>query len=73
MWSDKRDENIHIGTSAQAVQELYPEIVKGDKNGNLTVDYSKLSVIALRAIDVLNEERKQMKADIAEIKTKLGL
>lgn len=73
MWSDKRDENIHIGTSAQAVQELYPEIVKRDKNGNLTVDYSKLSVIALRAIDVLNEERKQMKADIAEIKTKLGL
>ena len=73
MWSDKRDENIHIGTSAQAVQELYPEIVKRDKNGNLTVDYSKLSVIALRAIDVLNEERKQMKADIAEIKNKLGL
>ena len=73
MWSDKRDENIHIGTSAQAVQELYPEIVKRDKNGNLMVDYSKLSVIALKAIDVLNEERKQMKADIAEIKNKLGL
>ena len=73
MWSDKRDENIHLGTSAQAVQELYPEIVRKDKNGNLTVDYSKLSIIALRAIDVLNEERKQMKADIAEIKNKLGL
>ena len=73
MWLDKRDENVHLGTSAQAVQELYPEIVRKDKNGNLTVDYSKLSVIALRAIDVLNEERKQMKADIAEIKNKLGL
>ena len=73
LWQDGRDEDIHLGTSAQAVQDLYPELVKGDKKGNLTVDYAKLSIIALKAIDILNEERKQMKNDIAEIKTKLGL
>ena len=73
LWQDGRDEDIHMGTSAQAVQELYPELVKADKKGNLTVDYAKLSIIALKAIDILNEERKQMKNDIAEIKTKLGL
>ena len=73
MWRDNRDENIHIGTSAQAVEELYPELVKRDKKGDLTVDYSKLSIIALKAIDMLNEERKQMKEDIAAIKSKLGL
>ena len=73
MWKDNRDENIHIGTSAQAVEELYPELVRRDKKGDLTVDYSKLSIIALKAIDMLNEERKQMKEDIAAIKSKLGL
>lgn len=73
MWRDNRDDNIHMGTSAQAVEELYPELVKRDKKGDLTVDYSKLSIIALKAIDMLNEERKQMKEDIAEIKSKLGL
>ena len=73
LWQDGRDEDIHLGTSAQAVQDLYPELVKADKKGNLTVDYAKLSIIALKAIDILNEERKQMKNDIAEIKTKLGL
>ena len=72
-WNDDKKQNKEIGTSAQKVRELFPEIVFENENGKLSVDYSKLSVIALKAIDMLNEERKEMKKDIEAIKTKLGL
>ena len=72
-WKDDENSQLNIGTSAQAVKELYPELVSEDKYGKLMVDYAKLSVIALKAIDALNEERKKMKEDIEMIKTKLGL
>ena len=72
-WVDERKDNgLQIGTSAQVLKEMYPELVKVGKNGTLTVDYSKLSILALKAIDVLNEERKEMKKDIEMIKQKLG-
>lgn len=72
-WKERENEGLNIGTSAQAVKELYPELVQEDANGILTVDYSKLSIIALKAIDVLNDEMKKMKEDIDIIKKKLDL
>lgn len=72
-WIDRQDEGLQMGTSAQEVQKIYPEIVQEGKDGKLVVDYTKLSVIALKAIDILNMERKQMKSDIDRIKEKLGL
>ena len=59
-WKDSDDKNIHIGTSAQAVQEIYPEIVSENENGTLSVDYAKLSVVALKGIDVLNDKIKSL-------------
>lgn len=46
---------VHIGTSAQKLQKLFPEIVTENTLGILQVDYSKLSVVALAAIDALYE------------------
>lgn len=72
-WKDDENNQLNIGTSAQAVKELYPELVSENVNGKLMVDYAKLSVIALKAVDVLNDKMKGMTSDIEIIKKKLGL
>ena len=59
-WKDSDDKNLHIGTSAQAVQEIYPELVSEDENGTLSVAYDKLSIVALKGIDVLNDKVKSL-------------
>ena len=70
---DGEDGKLHIGTSAQAVRELYPELVSEEESGKLSVDYSKLSMIALKGLDKLYEEMNKMKSDLDLIKEKLGL
>lgn len=50
------DKNTHIGVSAQELQALYPELVIEDSEGFLQVEYDKLSVIALKAVDVLYQK-----------------
>ena len=39
----------------------------------LCVDYSKLSIVALKAIDVLHEENEKLRAELDAIKKHLGL
>lgn len=60
-WKDGDNENLQIGTSAQAVQEIYPELVSEDENGTLSVAYDKLSVVALAAIDKIYTEIKTLR------------
>lgn len=50
-----------IGTSAQAVEKIYPELVSVDERGRKSVDYAKLSIIALAAVDKLNSELEKLK------------
>ena len=71
----KHDNNKekHIGVSAQDIEKLYPEITNINSEGYLTVDYSKLSVIALKAIDVLSEENKILKTKLTDLEKRLEL
>jgi ubiquinone biosynthesis protein UbiJ len=60
-WKDDESNTQHIGVSAQEVQELYPELVNViDEEGHLSVSYDKLSVVALKGIDVLNDKIKSL-------------
>ena len=66
-------DNLQIGVSAQEIQSLYPEIVSENENGNLTVAYDKLSVIALAAVDQLSTELNTLKDELQQIKAHLNL
>ena len=64
-WKDNPGK-MQIGTSAQAVQKLYPEIVNYD--GTYTLSYDKLSIIALAAIDKLHKRVKELEEQLRELK-----
>ena len=55
-WKSDNTNKLHLGTSAQELQKLYPELVEADDNGFLQVSYEKLSIIALSAIDALYQQ-----------------
>lgn len=48
-----------IGVIAQEIKEICPQIVSEDKNGMLSVDYSKLSILALYCIKDLYGKLKK--------------
>ena len=66
IWRN-RETPINIGTSAQKVQKVYPELVM-ESEGHLSVDYAKLSIVALKAIDILNERIEKLEEEIKELK-----
>lgn len=70
-WKSDENKVLRIGTSAQAVQELYPELVS-DTDGELTVDYAKLSVIALAGIDKLNNRLKSLEERLEKLEKLLN-
>ena len=74
-WKDieNRSSAKELGTSAQKLMEVYPEIVTTDNNGNLGVSYERLSIIALAAIDKLYEENKQLKERLEKIEKLLNI
>ena len=62
-----KPENPQIGVSAQEIQKLYPEVVIETSDGHLNVDYAKLSVVALAAIDQLNDKVKSLEDRLARL------
>ena len=71
-WKEDETEKVHIGTSAQKVKELYPELVGGTEDC-YNVDYAKLSIVALKAVDKLYDENQKLKEELDMIKKHLGL
>ena len=67
-WKDDETKKKEIGLIAQEVQQYFPELVSEDKDGYLTLDYSKLTVILLVVIHDLTQ--KVSKIDTLEEKIK---
>ena len=72
-WKNDPASKMNIGTSAQELQEVYPEIVDTNENGILAVAYDKLSIIALAAIDELKKENDGLRNEIKELRTRLEI
>jgi hypothetical protein len=62
---------MNIGTSAQKVKEVYPELVSNGDDGTLGVCYEKLSVVALAAVDKLHEENEELKKKYEDLENRL--
>ena len=67
-WKGQNTNQLCIGTSAQAIQKLYPELVSKDSSGQMSVAYDKLSVIALKGIDELYQLILQLKKENEDLK-----
>ena len=69
-WNDDAQQNMQIGTSAQKLYEQFPEVISIDENGYMNVAYDRLSILALAAIDKLNDEIKALKETINQLSEK---
>ena len=65
-WKNSND-NTQIGTSAQELEKLYPELVTITEDGYLNVAYDKLSIIALAGIDKLNEKINSLESRLEKL------
>jgi hypothetical protein len=72
-------EGTQIGFSAQEIQKYFPELVTTDANGYLALDYSKLSVVLLKAvkeqqkmIDTEKLRNDELEKQIRDINLKLA-
>ena len=52
-WNNDEDKKRQMGTYAQDLEEVYPELVTKDKDGIRAVAYDRLGVVALAGIDKL--------------------
>lgn len=75
-WKDDESKEKHIGTIAQDVEKLFPELVTENSEGYKSVSYDALSVVALAAIDKLQEKYdtkiKKLEAKIKKLEKQLN-
>ena len=70
-WNDDDNKKRQLGTYAQDVEEVYPEIVTKDDNGIRGVAYDRMGVIALAGIDKLYELVQQLQATNKELEKRI--
>ena len=58
-FNNDQSKKEEIGVIAQEIREVCPQIVSEDENGMLSVDYSKLSILALYCIKDLYRKLKK--------------
>ena len=70
-WKEEgRDSAQQIGLLAQEVQKIYPQLVKEDSNGTLSVNYSGMVPVLLEAIKEQQKQIDEMKKAIQLLQEK---
>lgn len=67
-WKDKENDSIHLGSIAQDVERIIPEVVNIDNEGYKSLDYATLGAIGVIS---LAREIVELKKEINELKSKL--
>ncbi len=67
-WKDKENDSIHLGSIAQDVERIIPEVVNIDNKGYKSLDYATLGAIGVIS---LAREIVKLKKEIKELKSKL--
>lgn len=65
-----KDNKRQIGFIAQDVQEIYPELVSGDINGYLSLNYQQLTAVLSTQINNLYSIIDELKLEISRLKNK---
>lgn len=68
-WNSDENKVLDIGVTAQSLEPLFPELVT-ETDGIKAVSYSKLSVVALAAIDKLYKRVKELEDEVEKLKSK---
>jgi Chaperone of endosialidase/Head domain of trimeric autotransporter adhesin len=67
-WKDdKRDQNMQIGLLAQEIQKVYPELVRQDDKGMLSVNYLGLVPVLLEGIKAQQDEIEILKTRLEKL------
>ena len=69
----KKDEEelasrIHFGLSAQELQEIYPNLVLEEPDGQLAVNYIEMVPLLIRSIQILKQELDELKSESGNLK-----
>lgn len=74
-WKDRRDNTIHIGSSAQAVEQVIPQLVTENSTGFKSLNYSILGTVAgitaCKELVTQKSELQQLKEKVKQLEDKL--
>lgn len=73
-WKNSQDTNIHVGSIAQDVEKILPEVVETGEDGYKSIDYGLLGtvsgVMAIKKISKLLEKIESLEREIEILKNK---
>lgn len=74
-WTDRDDDSIRIGSSAQSVMSIIPELVSYDDNTDFySLDYATLGAVAgisaCKEVEILKQKIKELEQEIIILKSK---
>ncbi len=74
-WTDRDDNSVRIGSSAQSVMSIIPELVSYDNNTDFySLDYATLGAVAgisaCKEVEMLKQKIKELEQEIIILKSK---